>query len=171
MRLTRYTDYSFRVLIYLAAQPDAFGTVQSISDAYQISKNHLMKVVQALSQRGYVDTIRGKGGGMRLRLPPERINVGRVVRDMESDLELVECFGPDNRCVITPECMLKNVLGMQLCSPCTFAEGTPKCIARPHCLYESSLDPVANANFTGVSVLWLMAKSPYCMGQVTIHSR
>ena len=114
MRLTRYTDYSFRVLIYLAAQPDAFGTVQSISDAYQISNNHLMKVVQALSQRGYVDTIRGKGGGMRLRLPPERINVGRVVRDMESDLELVECFGPDNRCVITPECMLKNVLGEAL---------------------------------------------------------
>lgn len=114
MRLTRYTDFSLRVLIYLAARPDGFGTVQSISDAYRISKNHLMKVVQALNQRGYVDTIRGKGGGMRLRLPPERINVGRVVRDMESDLDLVECFGPDNRCVITPECMLKNVLAEAL---------------------------------------------------------
>ena len=62
-------------------------------------------------RRGYIDTVRGKGGGMRLRLPPERINVGRVVRDMESDLALVECFGPNNRCVITPECNLKNVLG------------------------------------------------------------
>ncbi len=110
MRLTRYTDYSLRVLIYLAVRPDGFGTVQSIADAYQISRNHLMKVVQALSRRGYVDTVRGKGGGMRLRLPPGRINVGRVVRDMERDLELVECFGPHNACVITPECTLKHVL-------------------------------------------------------------
>ncbi|NBC22981.1 MAG: Rrf2 family transcriptional regulator [Gammaproteobacteria bacterium] len=110
MRLTRYTDYSLRVLIYLAVRPDGFGTVQSIADAYQISRNHLMKVVQELNRRGYVDTVRGKGGGMRLRLPPERINVGRVVRDMENDLEIVECFGPGNRCVITPECTLKSAL-------------------------------------------------------------
>lgn len=110
MRLTRYTDYSLRVLIYLAVRPDGFGTVQSIADAYQISRNHLMKVVQELNRRGYVDTVRGKGGGMRLRLAPDRINVGRVVRDMENDLEIVECFGPGNRCVITPECTLKNVL-------------------------------------------------------------
>ncbi len=111
MRLTRYTDYSLRVLIYLAVRPDGFGTVQSIADAYGISRNHLMKVVQELNRRGYIDTVRGKGGGMRLRLPPDRIGVGRVIRDMESDLELVECFGPENRCVISPECTLKNVLG------------------------------------------------------------
>lgn len=110
MRLTRYTDYSLRVLIYLAVRPDGFGTVQAIADAYGISRNHLMKVVQELNRRGYIDTVRGKGGGMRLRLAPEKINVGRVVRDMESDLALVECFGPDNRCVITPECSLKNML-------------------------------------------------------------
>lgn len=110
MRLTRYTDYSLRVLIYLAVRPDGFGTVQSIADAYDISRNHLMKVVQELSRRGYIDTVRGKGGGMRLRRAPEKINVGRVVRDMESDMTLVECFGPDNRCAITPECVLKNVL-------------------------------------------------------------
>lgn len=110
MRLTRYTDYSLRVLVYLAVRPDGFGTIQSVADAYGISRNHLMKVVQELNRRGYIDTARGKGGGMRLRLPPEKINVGRVVRDMESDLALVECFGPDNRCVITPECRLKHVL-------------------------------------------------------------
>jgi Rrf2 family nitric oxide-sensitive transcriptional repressor len=108
--LTRYTDYSLRVLIYLAVRPDRFGTVQSIAEAYDVSRNHLMKVVQELNRRGYIDTVRGKGGGMRLRLPPERINIGRVVRDMENELVLVECFGPDNRCVISPECTLKNVL-------------------------------------------------------------
>lgn len=110
MRLTRYTDYSLRVLMYLAVRPDGFGTIQSIAEAYDVSRNHLMKVVQELNRRGYIDTVRGKGGGMRLRLPPEEINVGRVVRDMESDLALVECFGPRNRCVITPECVLRNVL-------------------------------------------------------------
>lgn len=110
MRLTRYTDYSLRVLMYLAVRPDGFGTIQSIAEAYDVSRNHLMKVVQELNRRGYIDTVRGKGGGMRLRLPPEEINVGRVVRDMESDLALVECFGPQNRCVIAPECVLRNVL-------------------------------------------------------------
>lgn len=111
MRLTRYTDYSLRVLIYLAVRPDGFGTVKSIAAAYGISRNHLMKVVQELNRRGYIDTVRGKGGGIRLRLRPDRIGMGRVVRDMESDLELVECFGPDNRCVISSECTLKIVLG------------------------------------------------------------
>lgn len=110
MRLTRYTDYSLRVLMYLAVRPDGFGTIQSIAEAYDVSRNHLMKVVQELNRRGYIDTVRGKGGGMRLRLPPKEINVGRVVRDMESDLALVECFGPHNRCVIAPECVLRNVL-------------------------------------------------------------
>jgi Rrf2 family transcriptional regulator, nitric oxide-sensitive transcriptional repressor len=110
MRLTRYTDYSLRVLIYLASRPDGFGTIQGIAEAYGISRNHLMKVVQALNHRGYIDTVRGKGGGMRLRLPPARVGIGRVVRDMESDLVLVECFGADNQCVITPECVLRSVL-------------------------------------------------------------
>lgn len=69
-----------------------------------------MKVVQQLSQRGYVDTARGKNGGMRLRLQPHRINVGRVVRDMgRSDLALVERFGPDNRCIISPTCAMKTI--------------------------------------------------------------
>jgi len=114
VRLTRYTDYGVRVLIYLAVRPDGFGTVRSIADAYQISRNHLMKVVQELSRCGYVNTVRGRGGGIRLRLKPECICVGQVVRDMETDLEIVECFGPGNRCVITPECTLKHVLAESL---------------------------------------------------------
>jgi Rrf2 family transcriptional regulator, nitric oxide-sensitive transcriptional repressor len=110
MRLTRYTDYSLRVLIYLAVRPDGFGTVQGIAEAYDVSRNHLMKVVQELNRRGYIETVRGKGGGMRLRRDPAEINVGEVIRDMERDLGLVECLGPDNQCVITPVCTLKGVL-------------------------------------------------------------
>lgn len=111
MRITRYTDYSVRVLIYLGVKNDgALATIQEIADSYGISKNHLMKVVHDLQLRGYIDTIRGKHGGLRLRLPPEQINIGRVIRETEEDKALVECFGADNGCVITPFCDLKHVL-------------------------------------------------------------
>jgi Rrf2 family nitric oxide-sensitive transcriptional repressor len=110
MRLTRHVDYSLRVLMFLAVSPEGFGTVRQISEAYGISRNHLMKVVQALGQKGYVETTRGKGGGLTLKDVPDQINVGRVVRDMEADLELVECFGSSDRCAITPECRLRQLL-------------------------------------------------------------
>jgi len=110
MHLTRYTDYSLRVLMFLATAPDGFGTIGAIAEAFDISHNHLTKVVQELARRGYVDTVRGKGGGIRLRMAPEKINVGRVIRDMEADLIVVECFHRENRCVITPKCILKNAL-------------------------------------------------------------
>lgn len=110
MRLTRYADYSLRVLTYLAVSPEGFGTIQGISDAYGISRNHLMKVVRQLGHKGYIESIRGRGGGLILRMPPERIRVGQVVRDMEPDLELVECFGEDGQCIISPACRLKGVL-------------------------------------------------------------
>src|SRR5690606_41629884 len=91
--ITRYTDYSVRVLIYLGVKNDgALAPIQEIADSYGISKNHLMKVVHDLQQRGYIDTIRGKHGGLRLRLPPEQINIGRVIRETEEDKALVECF-------------------------------------------------------------------------------
>jgi Rrf2 family nitric oxide-sensitive transcriptional repressor len=93
MRLTQHVDYSLRVLMFLAVSPEGFGTVKQISEAYGISRNHLMKVVHALGQKGYIDTTRGKGGGLALSDLPNRINVGRVVRDMEADLGLVECLG------------------------------------------------------------------------------
>jgi len=110
MRLTHYTDYSLRVLMYLAVRPDRFGTVQAVAEAYGVSRNHLMKVVQDLNRQGYIETVRGKGGGMRLRRAPQQINLGALVRDMESELGLVECFRPDNRCVITPVCVLAGAL-------------------------------------------------------------
>lgn len=110
MRITSYTDYSLRVLIYLAVNNGQRCTIREIADAYDISHNHLTKVVHQLQRTGYIETTRGKQGGMILARPAERINVGAVVRDMEPDAALVECFSPDGRCVITPHCRLKSVL-------------------------------------------------------------
>ncbi len=110
MRLTQYTDYALRVLIHLALKPDQLSTIREISAAYEISQNHLMKVVQRLSQLGYVDSRRGRGGGLSLKREPGRIVVGQVVRDMEPDFGLVECFRPDNACVITGACVLPRAL-------------------------------------------------------------
>lgn len=114
MRITRYTDYSLRVLMYVALKGDTLSTIAEIAAAYGISKNHLMKVVQELAAKGYLQAIRGKNGGMRLSRAPEEINVGTLVRDTEQDLELVECFGNRSTCVITPACELKRVLAKAL---------------------------------------------------------
>jgi Rrf2 family transcriptional regulator, nitric oxide-sensitive transcriptional repressor len=111
MRVTRYTDYSLRVLVYLGLRPDRRSTIREISEAYDISRNHLMKVVQQLVSRGYVQSVRGVGGGLNLALPVTDIGVGNVVRDMEPDLALVECMRSGNQCVITRSCKLKHMLG------------------------------------------------------------
>jgi len=110
VKLTSYSDYALRVLIYLKAQPEGRVTIQTIADAYGISKPHVMKVVNRLSRLGYVDASRGQGGGLRLGRPPDEINVGRVVRETEPDFHIVECFGPNNRCPIVPACELRNAL-------------------------------------------------------------
>lgn len=107
MHITRYTDYSLRVLIYLAMQGDELATIQQIADSYDISKNHLMKVVHQLNRKGYIETIRGKKGGMRLHMAPEDINVGVLVRETEHDLCIVECHSSNNACKISPACGLK----------------------------------------------------------------
>jgi len=109
MHITRYTDYSLRVLMYLALKGEELSTIREIADSYAISKNHLMKVVQELNIKGYITAIRGKNGGLRLRAQPEDINLGRLVRDTEQDLALVECFSDGDKCVITPACELKRV--------------------------------------------------------------
>jgi len=111
MRLTAFTDYSLRVLIYLGTAPQGLATIDRIAEAYGISANHLMKVVHQLGQAGYVETVRGKGGGLRLARAPASINVGEVVRRTEDGFAVVECFDEDSeRCAIAPSCVLKRAL-------------------------------------------------------------
>ncbi|MGO1693824.1 MAG: RrF2 family transcriptional regulator [Marinobacter sp.] len=114
MHITRYTDYSLRVLMYLALQGDRLATIQEIADSYEISKNHLMKVVHQLNKKGYIETVRGKKGGMRLHMTPDEINIGILVRETEHDLSIVECHSSKNACKITPVCGLKSVFGEAL---------------------------------------------------------
>ncbi len=114
MRLTQFTDYSLRVLMYVAVKEDGLATISEISEKYAISRNHVMKVVYQLGQLGYLNTVRGKGGGIRLGRPPEDINLGRLVRKTEPDMRIVECFGADGRCCLNPACSLKGVLSSAL---------------------------------------------------------
>lgn len=110
MRMTVLSDYSLRVLMYLAARPERLVTIQEIATAYKISENHLMKVVHGLSKSGFVETVRGRGGGMRLGMAPEEISIGAVLRSSEDDFDLVECFGENDACRLTTVCRLKRVL-------------------------------------------------------------
>ncbi len=114
MHLTRFTDYSLRVLVYLAVKGEQRSTIAEIAERFDISRNHLMKVVQDLNHQGYITSIRGKNGGLLLKRAPETISLGELVRDTERDLTLVECFGDDNECVITPACRLKPILAEAL---------------------------------------------------------
>jgi len=111
MQLTRFSDYSLRVLMFLAHRHGALTTIKDVSDAHRISESHLMKVVHSLAKRGYVKTVRGKGGGIRLARAPADITVGKVVRDVEP-LTPVECFEPgyDGSCRLYPNCRLRGVL-------------------------------------------------------------
>ena len=111
MRLTAYTDYSLRVLIYLALKGDALATISEIAKSYAISENHLMKVVHQLGVAGYVETVRGRGGGLRLAKPSASIGLGEVIRRTEPDMAIVSCFKPVNEpCAIRPSCVLKTAL-------------------------------------------------------------
>ena len=111
MKLTEYTDYTLRTLIYLGLNPDRLVTIQEIADAYGISKNHLMKVAHQLGLQGLVETTRGRSGGLKLKAAPKSIRIGEVVRLTEGGFPLVECFTPAaNECVITRDCKLKSVL-------------------------------------------------------------
>ncbi|MFT4172756.1 MAG: Rrf2 family transcriptional regulator [Rhodocyclaceae bacterium] len=110
MKLTSFTDYSLRVLMYLALDRHRLATIQEIAQAYAISENHLMKVVHTLARNGLVESVRGKGGGVRLARDPERIVIGQVVREAEGDAAPVICFSDGNACCITPQCQLAGVL-------------------------------------------------------------
>lgn len=106
MKLTLFTDYSMRVLLYLAAHPDRLCSIAEVARAYRISQNHLMKVVNELARSGYVESVRGRGGGIRLGKPSEEINVGELIRHTEEGFDLVDC----ESCVIAPACGLTGVL-------------------------------------------------------------
>lgn len=112
MRLTFFTDYTLRTLIHLGRHRDRLATIQDIAELHGISKNHLMKVVHQLGLSGLVETVRGRNGGLRLRLEPELINIGAVVRSSEPDFYMAECFAPGgSACHLAPSCVLKGVLG------------------------------------------------------------
>lgn len=112
MQLTQYTDYSLRVLIYLSQKPaQELATITEISDFYGISRNHLVKVVHSLALNGFLETTRGKNGGIRLAKPAGKICIGDVVRSTEPNFEMAECFSQEsNNCIITPVCTLKGIL-------------------------------------------------------------
>jgi Rrf2 family transcriptional regulator, nitric oxide-sensitive transcriptional repressor len=111
MQLTTFTDYGLRCLMYLAARPGRLSSVKEISEYYVISRNHLVKVVHRLAQLGYVDSSKGKGGGIKLAKNPETIRLGDVVEQLEPNMEMVECFNQQtNCCRITDACQLKSYL-------------------------------------------------------------
>lgn len=111
MQLTQFTDYALRTLVYLSGHTDRLSTVSEISDSFQISENHLTKVVNRLARHGYIETVRGRRGGMQLARAPKFINIGDVIRDMEEHFDVVECFNPQKQtCPLLPACALKAVL-------------------------------------------------------------
>ena len=110
MRLTAFTDYTIRTLMYLALRPGRLVTINDISEAYGISNNHLMKVVHQLAVSGDVATVRGQRGGLRLGRPATAINLGAVVRRVEPDLRIAPCFGQVESCTIQADCVLEKAL-------------------------------------------------------------
>jgi Rrf2 family transcriptional regulator, nitric oxide-sensitive transcriptional repressor len=111
VHLTQFSDYSLRLVLYLACHPEKVVSADEISRAFGISRHHLVKVVQTLTDLGVVEAQRGRGGGMRLAKRPSEINVGWLIRRTEPHFDLVECFDPEaNTCLIAPACGLKGAL-------------------------------------------------------------
>lgn len=111
MNLTKFTDYSLRVLLYLAERPEKLSRITEIAEWYGISKPHLVKVVHQLAQFGYVKSVQGRNGGIYLNKPSSDITVGQIVRQTEPDFHVVECFdATNNTCRITNHCSLKHAL-------------------------------------------------------------
>lgn len=111
MQLTIFTDYGLRSLMYVAAHPSRRCSVREIAEHYGISRNHLVKVVHRLSQLGYISSSKGKGGGITLARPAEQLQLGDLVRELEPNMQLVECFNKDtNTCRIISGCRLKHYL-------------------------------------------------------------
>lgn len=111
MRLTTYSDYALRVLMYLALKSDGLSTIAEIAGSYNVSEAHLMKVVHHLGVAGYIETVRGRGGGLRLAKPVEAIGLAEIIRMTEPDMAIVSCLKPLNApCKINPSCVLKRAM-------------------------------------------------------------
>ena len=110
MKLTLFTDYAVRVLLYVGTRPERLCSIGEIADGYRVSRNHLMKVVNQLSRQGYVESVRGRSGGIRLGRAPEEINLGALIRATEDGFELVDC----GRCLVAPACGVTSVLSEAL---------------------------------------------------------
>lgn len=109
MRLTTMTDYALRLLIYLGQHPERLCTTAEVAQVYGISEAHLTKITHQLGLSGWITTVRGKGGGMKLALTPEEIQLGALVRSVEPDFYLVECLGELNACALTGQCRLTGI--------------------------------------------------------------
>ncbi len=140
MRLTTMTDYSMRLLMYVAQHPQRLCTIAEVARAYDISEAHLMKITHQLGLCGWLETVRGKGGGMRLAAAPADINLGAVVRSIEPDFFLVDCLGSDTVCLLTGSCQLTSIVSgalrsfMQHLDRHTLADllpATAKAVAKP----------------------------------------
>ena len=114
MRLTSFTDYSLRVLIFVAAQREGRATIADVARAFDISENHLTKVVHFLGKRGFLSNARGRGGGLALARPAREIGIADVVREAEGTMVPAECFDPGAGCVIAPVCQLRGVLAQAM---------------------------------------------------------
>jgi Rrf2 family nitric oxide-sensitive transcriptional repressor len=148
LRLTVYTDYALRVLMYLALKDDDLATIAGVAKSYGISKNHLMKVTHQLGVAGYVETVRGKHGGMRLATAPAKIVLGEVVRRTEPDMALVPCFRPlDALCPIRQRCVLRSALEKACLAFVEVLDGyTLADLTRPHASLRAllAITPVDN---------------------------
>ena len=137
MQLTTHTDYALRVLIYLTLHQNQLATISELADFFDISRNHLVKVVHNLGVKGFIKTVRGKGGGICLARPPETINIGAVVREIEGNFYVTECFNPQKQghCAVQPICGLTLLLGtalnqfMQVLDSATLIDLVPQVMA------------------------------------------
>ncbi|HVY13999.1 MAG TPA: Rrf2 family transcriptional regulator [Rhodopila sp.] len=140
MRLTRYTDYAIRTALYLASHPERLCSIGEIARAYDISQNHLMKVVSDLAAAGYVQSLRGRGGGIRLALDPAEINLGALIRHTEGNLDLVGCA----TCAMAPACGMTSIFHKALAAFLAVLDGytladvtTPADVTRLQMIFEA----------------------------------
>ncbi|MEX2631364.1 MAG: Rrf2 family transcriptional regulator [Tistlia sp.] len=144
MQLTRHSDYALRLLMRLAIEPRGLVTIQEVASDYRISRNHLMKIALELGREGFIETVRGRGGGLRLGRPAAEICIGAVVRTTEDSFALVECFdAAHNRCVITGACRLRGALREALEAFVAVLDGytLADLVARPDALWSSLRAP------------------------------